>query len=645
MKVEPAQSDAPGSDWRRRAGSKLMALPAAIALVRPGDRIYLSAGSAAPLGLIPGLIDDRATLGDNEIIHLLTLGEAPYVRPEFAGRFRHNALFIGPNVRQAVTEGRADYTPAFLSELPRLIRSGRVPIDVALLSVTPPDADGYCSFGTHIDLAPAVVEVARRIIVEVNPLMPRTCGPARLHVDQIDALVEAAHPLPELQGPKERNETEAIARHISGLVPDGATLQLGIGAIPDRVLAFLHDRHDLGIHTEMFSDGVIDLAERGVITGQKKTLNRGKIIASFVLGTRRAYDWLNANAAVELHPVDYTNDPFVIAQHDNMIAINTCLEVDLTGQVCSDSIGTRFYSGIGGQVDFIRGAARSRGGKPIIAMPSTARAGIVSRIVPRLDDGAGVVTTRGDVHWVVTEYGAVNLHGLSVRERAMALISIAHPKFRPWLLAEAKRLNFIYADQLEPPIELPTYPGELESREQLRDGTSIVVRPVKPTDETLLHRMFYRLSRETVYKRFCGIVKYMPHRDLQRFCQVDYRRDMSLVATVGQGDSEVIVALAMYVLDERTRFAEVALVVDDAYQHRGIGKLLMHRLTAIAEARQLRGFTAYTLGYNSPMLRVFQSTAHPVEVTPENEGFVVRISFTDQRPARDRLRPIPAGLS
>ncbi len=616
-------------DWRKRCESKLIALDRAIAMVRRGEHIYLSDGSATPHGLIEGLVAPSAPLVDNQIIHLLTLGDAPYVQPEFSSRFRHNALFIGPNVREAVGDGRADYTPVFLSEIPGLIRSGRIPIDVAMISLTPPDADGWCSLGTHVDCALAAVGMARLVIAQINPSLPRTLGPGRVHMDQVHSMVELDRPIPELKPPKKRPETEAIARHIAELVPDGATLQMGIGGIPDGVLNYLRDRKDLGIHTEMFSDGVVELVERGVITGARKTLNPGKIISSFVMGTRRVYDFINNNPMVELHPVDYSNDPFVIAQNDNMVAINTCLEIDLTGQVCSDSIGASFYSGIGGQVDFIRGAARSRGGKPIIALPSTACDGTVSRIIPRLSDGAGVVTTRGDVHYVVTEFGVADLHGRTVRERAMALISIAHPKFRPWLLAEAKRLKFIYSDQLEPPIYAPIYPKALETRAAMHDGRGYLVRPIKPTDEGLLREMFYRLSQETVYQRFFATRKYMPHENLQRFCTIDYDRDMTIAAVIPDGSGEQIIGWAMYTLDPQTGFAETAFVVDDAYQGQGIGTVLMRRLTEVAEARGLRGFTALVFTNNIRMLRVFEKCGYPVDSTPEGDTVRLRISFED----------------
>ncbi|TWT42254.1 Succinyl-CoA:coenzyme A transferase [Phycisphaerae bacterium RAS1] len=616
-------------DWRTRCQGKLTTLKRAISEIKRGEHLYLSDGSATPHGLIQGLMADDVQLGDNEIVHMLTLGPAPYVQPQYASRFRHNALFIGANVREAVTEGRADYTPVFLSEIPGLIRSGRIRVDVALVSLAPPDAEGYCSFGTHVDCAIAATSVARLVIGQINPRMPRTFGPGRIHVDRVHHLVEFEHPLPELPTPKIRPETETIARHVAELIPDGATLQMGIGGIPDQVLRFLRDRKDLGIHTEMFSDGVVDLVERGVVTCNRKNFNPGKIVAGFVLGSQKTYDWMHENKLVEMHPVDYTNDPFNIAQNDNMHAINTCLQVDLTGQVCSDSIGTSFYSGIGGQVDFIRGAARSKGGKAIIALPSTALDGVVSRIVPRLDEGAGVVTTRGDVHWIVTEYGAVNLHGMNVRERAMALITIAHPKFRPWLLAEAKRNKFIYSDQLEPPIYAPVYPKALEARTHTKDGLELFLRPVRPTDERQMHDLFYTLSSETVHQRFFAAKKYMWHDNLQRFCTIDYDRDMTLVATIRKGATEIIIAWASYNLDARTEFAEAAFVVADVYQNRGIGTILMRRLTAIAEARQIRGFTATVLVSNPRMLRVFEKCGYPIQREREGDIYLLSIPFEE----------------
>lgn len=614
--------------WKIRCGAKLAAPAAAVRRIEPGDAIYLSAGSAVPQGLFPALCDEHAQLGDNVIHHLLTLGPAPYAEARFAARFRHNALFIGPNVRPAVVEGRADYTPVFLSELPALIRAKRILVDVAIVACSPPDRDGWMTFGTHVDLAPAACDAARLILACVNPQMPRTRGPCRLHVDQTAAIVETDHPLPELPHRAPRPETDEISRHVAALVPDGATLQLGIGAIPDGVARLLAGRTDLGIHTEMFSDGVRELAQAGVVTNARKPLHAGVSIASFVLASRTTYDWLHENDAVELHPSDYTNDPGTIARHENFVALNTCLQVDLTGQVCSDSLGDRFYSGIGGQIDFIRGAARSRGGRPIIALPSTAASGVISRIVPRLDDGAGVVTTRGDVHWVVTEFGAVNLHGLNVRERALALISIAHPRFRPWLTAEAKSRRLVYADQIEPPLAAPRYPIELETRIRSLDGAALLLRPVKPTDERLLQQLFYRLSTDSVYHRFFHSRRTLPHREMQLFCTIDYDRDMAIVALPEDSSTDQVVGWASYHLDPATGLAETAFLVDDGWQGRGVGTALRTHLTSIARSRHVRGLRAEVLAGNARMLKLFEESGYPVEMIRNDDSFSIRIDLS-----------------
>ena len=402
----------------------------ALHVVHSGDRVYIHPGCATPLTLIDALCRRADGLHDVEVVHLLTFGRAGHTLPEMRGHFRHNAMFIGSNVREAVNDGRADYTPIFLGEIARLFRDGSMPLDVALIQVSPPDEHGFCSLGVGVDHTLDAARCARHVIAEVNDQMPRTLGDAFLHVRQIHAVVETSRPLAEM-APEPGNEVSlAISRHVADLIGDGATLQTGIGAIPDTVLGLLHDRKALGVHTELFSDGVVDLVEAGVITGERKTLHPGKIIAGFMLGSRRLFQWAHDNPMIELHPTAYTNDPFVIAQNDNMVAINSAIEIDLTGQVCSDSIGRSFYSGFGGQTDFIRGAARSRGGRPIIAMPSTAQGGRVSRLVAELTPGAGVVTTRADVHWVITEFGAADLFGMSVRRRARALLDLAHPSFR-----------------------------------------------------------------------------------------------------------------------------------------------------------------------------------------------------------------------
>jgi acyl-CoA hydrolase/GNAT superfamily N-acetyltransferase len=586
---QPGLDDAPDPDWQRRYAAKIASPQEAIARFRQGDRILLASGSAVPLGLLDHLVgpDSRAT--DNEILHLLTLGEAPYVDPRFAGRFRHNALFIGPNVRAAVAQGRADYTPVFLGEIPRLIRHRQIPIDVMMVSVTPPNARGDCSLGPHVDIAPAGIEAARLVIAQVNSHLPWTCGQSRVSVDDLDVLVDLPRPLPELPPAPVRGETEAIARNVARLIMDGATLQIGIGALPDAILRHLSDHRDLGIHTEMFSDGLIDLIERGAVTGAKKSLHPGKIVASIVMGTRRVYDFIDRNPMVELYPVDYTNDPFVIARHDYMTAINTAIEVDLTGQVCSDSIGDRFYSGIGGQVDFIRGAARARGGKPIIALPSTARDGNVSRIKPALADGAGVVTTRGDVHFVVTEYGIAYLHGKTVRQRAMELIEIAHPKFRPWLLGEAKLRHYVDPDTREPRVQVSAYPSQFASRLESRAGVAYRIRPIKPTDEAMLHEMFYAFTRKEIYRRFFGDRPGLAPRTLRRFCSIDYEREMTLLATRREDVATRVIGFAIYLPHEENGPARAAIYVAEHFENQGIGKQLIKHICGIAKKRGLVG--------------------------------------------------------
>ncbi len=405
-------------------------------------RVLVGSGAAAPLGLMAAFCERARHLQGVEVCQLLTLGDAPYVAPEFEGHVRHNAFFIGPNTRAAVVEGRADFTPVFLSEIAALIR-GSLPIDVALVQVSPPDAHGYCSLGVSVDIVKPAVDCARFVVAEINPQMPRTHGDAFVHVSRLDRIVRVDHAIPELTPDPITEIARRIGQHVAGLVRDGDTLQLGIGAIPNAVLAALGGHRDLGIHTEMFSDGVVDLVTKGVITNERKTLHRGKLITSFVMGTKRLYDFVNDNPALEMHPSHYVNDPFVIAKNRGMVTINSALAVDLSGQVCADSLGPKFFSGVGGQVDFIRGAARAEGGRPILALPSTAKQGTVSRIALELAAGSGVTTTRSDVHYVVTEFGVAALHGKTVRERARALVAVANPAFRDELLEGARRLRWV----------------------------------------------------------------------------------------------------------------------------------------------------------------------------------------------------------
>lgn len=422
---------------------KLVSASDAVAGIRSGQSVYVHCAAATPSVLLDALVSRAPELRDVNVVHLHIEGPGPHLAPEMAGHFRHRALFVGPNARQAVNDGRAEYVPVFLSDVPRLFRRGLLPLDAVLVNATPPDAHGFCSLGTSVEAMHAAIDAARTVIVQFNASVPRTLGESFIHVDQIDLAVEVDVPPYEVAPPEIDDVERRIGEYVADLVPDGATLQLGIGAIPTAVAAGLHDKRDLGIHTEMFTDSVVDLVEAGVVTGDRKERNRGKIVSAFLMGTRRLYEFVRDNPMVELRAVDFTNDTHVIRTFDRMVAINSAIEVDLTGQVCADSIGSRLYSGVGGQMDFIRGAALAEEGRAIIALPSTAAGGRVSRITPFLQEGAGVVTTRAHVRTVVTEYGVAELFGRSIAERARSLIAIAHPDFRDELTGQARRTHFL----------------------------------------------------------------------------------------------------------------------------------------------------------------------------------------------------------
>ncbi len=435
-------------NWQASYRKKLTTAENAVQVIKSGDYVWVHPGCSNPGTLVKAMVARAPELTNVTIGHILAVGPAEYTAPEMQGHFRHSAFFVGHNVREAVQNGRADFIPIYLHEIAALFQRGVQPVDVALVHLSPPDEHGFCSFGVTLDVTKNACEVARIIVAQVNPRMPRVLGDNFIHVNQLDYIVEVDEPLTELPMTVVDNEKEAeitmkIGAYIADMIEDESTLQLGIGAIPDAVLSFLDNKRNLGIHTEMFSDGVIGLVEKGVITNTKKSLHKGKIVAAFVFGARPTFDYIDNNPLVEFHPTPYVNDPFVIAQHRKMVAINSALQVDISGQVCADSIGPRIYSGFGGQVDFIRGASRSDGGKPIIALPSTAKDDTISRIAPFLAQGAGVTTNRADVHYVVTEYGVASLFGKTLRQRVNELIQIAHPNFRDELRSYAKKHNYL----------------------------------------------------------------------------------------------------------------------------------------------------------------------------------------------------------
>jgi acyl-CoA hydrolase/GNAT superfamily N-acetyltransferase len=586
--------------------SRLVSAQRAVAPVRSGKRIFTGSGAGEPQTLIEALVARADRLADTEILNILTLGVALYNEEHFASHFRTNAFFVGPNTRAAVNECRADYTPIFLSEMPGLFRRGQMPIDYAMVQTTPPDEHGFVSLGVTVDVVRAAIDCARHVVAEVNKQMPRTLGDSFVHVSEFNAFVETDRPLPTLPAAELPEVLDRIGRHVADLIDDGATIQTGIGGIPDAVLAHLGDKNDLGVHTEMFSDGVMLLARQGNLTGRRKSIHRGKIVATFCMGSQELYKWIDNNPMLEMRPTEYANDPFIIAQNEKMVAINSAIEVDLTGQVCADSVGEYFYSGIGGQVDFIRGAARSIGGKPVIALPSTAirpDGEVRSRIVSTLMPGAGVVTSRGDVHYVVTEYGSAYLHGKSLRERALALISIAHPDFRGELLAAAKGRHLVMP-YLKDVDLTPRYPEELEETSTLADGRQVMLRPIRVTDEPLIREFHYQLSEETVYRRYRRPLKALPAQERWKLVNIDYDLEMAIVVLLRGAAKDELLGVGRYYTDEQTRIAELAFTVRDDFHDQGIGSLLMGHLLRTARARDLTGVEAHTQHDNHRMLTI-----------------------------------------
>jgi acyl-CoA hydrolase/GNAT superfamily N-acetyltransferase len=625
-------------DWRKKYAKKVVSRESAISKIPRGAKIFIGSACAEPQHLVEGLISQGANAADSEILHILTLGVAPYADEKFQTLFRHNAFFIADNTRQAVLEGRADYTPVFLSELPDLFQTKRIRLDAALVQVSPPDRHGYVSLGVSVDVTRSAVENARYVIAEVNDQMPRTLGYSFLHVNQLDALVENSSPIITYAAPLPDEVALQLAKIIALLVEDGSTIQIGIGALPNAVVPALMDKNDLGVHTEMFSDWLVDLVEAGVVTNQRKNIHRGKAVTSFCMGTKRLYDFIDNNPMVSFHPSEYTNDPFIIRQHDRMAAINSAMEIDLTGQVCSDSIGHRFYSGIGGQVDFIRGASRSKGGKAIIAIASTVRDGTKSTIVPFLAEGSGVVTTRGSVRYVVTEWGYVDLHGMTIRERAMALIGIAHPKFREWLLEEAKRLRYIYADQKLP--KRSEYPADLEDWGVFRQK-KVHFRPIRPTDERYLKDFFYSLSDESVYMRYFSHVRLMPHEKLQEEANLDFTSKLTIVAMTVDGETEEMVGVGQYGLDPATNSGEVSLSIRDDWQGMGIGRRLLGMLIEAGLKRGLTELTGFVLPANRKMLQLFLTFGFNSRYDSNEEAYILHLDLEEYR-NRGQKPKVPA---
>ncbi len=608
-------------EYRRKLTTAEQALSRAI---KKGGRVFVSSGCGEPQHLIRELAGLKTPLADTEVLQVHTLGVAPYAQEKLGERFRLRTFFIGRNVRGPVGEGRADYSPIHLSNVPALFRRGQIRLDVALIQVSPPDHHGSCSLGVSVDIVKAAAESAAVVVAQVNPQMPRVLGDSFIHVDDIDYAVEFDEPLLELPVHPPTDISEKIGVYIADLIDDGSTIQIGYGSIPNACCCSLLDKRHLGVHTEMFSDGLINLIEAGAVDNSRKTLHRGKLIASFCMGSRRLYDFIDNNPMVEFHPSDYTNNPFIIAQNERMAAINSALEVDLTGQVASDSLGFRLYSGIGGQADFIRGAALSKGGRPIIALPSVTDEG-VSRIAPHITTGGGVTISRGDVHYVITEYGVAYLHGKTLRERALALINIAHPDHREALLRAAKERRFVYPDQVLPPAVV--YPKEFERLHTLGSGEQIFFRPIKPTDERALQELFYSLPQADLYRRFHCSLSGFSHRYAQPMVNIDFEKEVAIVGLTGGREAERIVALARYIVDERVNLAEVDFTVHSEWQGKGIGRYLMYYLIEIAQKKGVAGLTAYVMQDNLAMLELLRGTGYELESQLEDGAYLITLKF------------------
>jgi acyl-CoA hydrolase/GNAT superfamily N-acetyltransferase len=603
----------------------------AFSCIHRGARLFIGTGCGQPQYLVNQLVAytqaHPKAFFDAEVLSVWTLGVAPYLKEEVKRNFRLDSFFVSGVTREAVNRGAADYTPIFLSQVPALFYRGIVPIDVALVQTSPPDAHGYLSLGISVDIVRAAVDNAKTVICQMNRLMPRTHGDSFIHLDEVDYVIPRDEPLLEYLPEAPDEVCDRIGDYVARLVEDGATIQVGYGRIPDAILGHLKNRRHLGVHTELLSDGVVELMKAGVIDNVRKTIDRNKSVATFSMGRRETYAYLGDNPAVSFRAVDYTNNPAVIAQIRKMTAINTALQIDLSGQATAESLGNEFYSGIGGQADFMRGAVLAPEGKSILVLPSTARSGEVSRIVPLLSEGAGVTLTRGDVHYVVTEYGIAYLHGKNVRERAMELIRIAHPKFRPELLKQAKATRVIYTDQAYVPGKRGEYPEQLEAYRTTKSKAEILLRPVRISDEPLLKDFFYSLSDQSIYRRFISARKDMPHERLQEFVVIDYTAEIVILAVLPDGEREIVVGVGQYGIDVQNHTAEVALVVRDDHQNQGVGTEILSYLTYLAKREGLLGFTAEVLIENQAMMHLFEEAGFSIEKRRGAGVYEVRMLF------------------
>ena len=625
------QNTAKLEDFKRVYPEKFLPEEKIFSHINRGDRIFIGTACSEPQYLVNALVEYVKSYPkaffDTEVIHVWTLGVAPYADEKFKQNFRHNSFFIGNNTRDAINQGIADYTPIFLSHVPNLLRKGIIEIDVALVQTSYPDEHGFLSLGVSVDIVKTAIESSRLVVVQVNKYMPRVHGDAFIHIKDVDFIVPHDEPILEFTTKVSDDISNRIGKYVSLIIQDGDTIQVGYGRMPNAILKHLITKKNLGVHTELLTDGLVELMKAGVITNSEKTLDRGKTIASFCMGTKATYEYIHDNPSIEFKTIDYTNNPLIIAQQRRMTAINAALQIDLTGQATAESLGKTFFSGIGGQADFMRGAVLAPGGKTILTLRSTTENEQESRIVPFIPEGAGITLNRGDVHYVVTEYGIAYIHGKNIRERAMDLIAIAHPKFRPWLIEEAKKNGLIYRDQAFIPGKKGEYPEHLETYRTTKTGIKLKLRPVKISDEELLKDFFYSLSDQSLYRRFISTRKDMPHERLQEMVVIDYTKEIVILAVIEQNEKEVVVGVGQYGIQEFQHWAEVAFAVRDDYQYKGIGQVLLSYLTQIAKRNGLLGFTAEVLVENKPMLHLFEKMGFNIEKRSSAGVYELKMEF------------------
>jgi len=614
--------DSIDKDWREIWKKKEITAEEAIKKIIPGNRVFIGSGCSEPQALISELIKQSDILVDTELIHFLTIFPEKYFKDKAEDLFRHNALFIGRTLREEINKGQADYTPIYASEIPDLFLSGRKYIDVALIQVTPPDPYGFCSFGINVDIAKPVAQSAYLTIAEINPQMPRSLGDSFIHMKEIDNFVYNDTPLLEYHFDSSDEIAEKIGNKLAKLVQNKSTIHIGFGDLPHNVIKSLKDKKDLGMHSHYITDAIIPLIESGVLTCRRKNIYRGKIITSFALGTNKLYKFINNNPFIEFHPSDFVCNPRTIGKNKNLVSINSARQIDLTGQVNASTEGYGFYSGLGETIDFMRGAAFSKGGMPIIIMPSTSRDGKKSRIVSHLDEGAGVMLSRGDVHYVVTEWGIAYIHGKSIRERVLELICIAHPDFRQQLLEEAKALNYIYSDQMiacDEEGRVCIYPSQYEKYFFTRDNIKIMIRPVKTTDESLLKDFYYSLDERDRYLRFFSVRIDFTHSKTQHEVNIDYQNVFSIGAFIGDITDPEMIGTASYHYNPNNNLAEFDFMVKQEWRGKGIASFLYHHLIIIAKEKGIKGFYGSIHIQNKQAVQIIRKGGY-TQITPPETG-------------------------